>query len=91
MGVCLVAEKYRRIDLQMIPRDQWPCALLYFTGSAHFNRSIRLWVRRRRVFSALTRCALFPMSHLVVSLACCTSIRLARMDFPCPKKLLCRA
>ncbi len=26
----------------MVPPDERACALLYFTGSAHFNRSMRL-------------------------------------------------
>jgi len=29
---------HRRIDFQLIPAHEWPCALLYFTGSGHFNR-----------------------------------------------------
>ena len=51
MGVCWVPPPHgsgihRRIDIQLIPLDQWPLALLYFTGSAHFNRSMRLWARK---------------------------------------------
>lgn len=32
---------HRRIDFQLIARASWPFALLYFTGSAFFNRSMR--------------------------------------------------
>lgn len=51
MGVCCLPPPagsgiHRRIDIQFIPSTQWPLALLYFTGSAHFNRSMRLWARR---------------------------------------------
>lgn len=51
MGVCCLPSPYgsgihRRIDIQFIPLDQWALALLYFTGSAHFNRSMRLWARK---------------------------------------------
>ncbi|GAM27101.1 hypothetical protein SAMD00019534_102760 [Acytostelium subglobosum LB1] len=48
MGVCRHGPngKHRRIDFQTIPREEWPYALLYFTGSDHFNRSMRLWARK---------------------------------------------
>lgn len=32
---------HRRIDFQLIARRSWACALLYFTGSSLFNRSMR--------------------------------------------------
>jgi DNA polymerase/3'-5' exonuclease PolX len=32
----------RRLDIKVYPPEQHPTALLYFTGSAHFNRSMRL-------------------------------------------------
>lgn len=31
----------RRLDMKVYPPEQFPTALLYFTGSAHFNRSMR--------------------------------------------------
>jgi DNA polymerase lambda len=51
MGVCVLPPPkgsglHRRIDIQVIPLEEWPFALLYFTGSAHFNRSMRLWARK---------------------------------------------
>lgn len=37
---------HRRVDFQIIARPSWACALLYFTGSAHFNRSMRHYAGR---------------------------------------------
>ena len=31
----------RRLDLLVIPAEQFPCALLYFTGSGDFNVAFR--------------------------------------------------
>ncbi|XP_060716803.1 DNA polymerase lambda isoform X3 [Tachysurus vachellii] len=44
MGVCVLpgsGQRYRRLDIIVVPHDEFACALLYFTGSAHFNRSMR--------------------------------------------------
>lgn len=43
LGVCQLRPElpHRRIDFQLIARSSWACALLYFTGSGHFNRSMR--------------------------------------------------
>ncbi|XP_078787828.1 DNA polymerase lambda-like isoform X10 [Oryzias latipes] len=42
MGVCrLPGHRHRRLDIIIVPYDEFACALLYFTGSAHFNRSMR--------------------------------------------------
>ena len=46
LALCRVREKIRRIDLKVYPPDQMPYALLYFTGSAHFNRSMRYYAKR---------------------------------------------
>lgn len=54
MGVCFLpknqfdklqtddeAPLFRRIDIRLIPQDQFPCAMLYFTGSDLFNKRMR--------------------------------------------------
>ncbi|KAJ8386047.1 hypothetical protein AAFF_G00177360 [Aldrovandia affinis] len=48
MGVCQLAhgdeeEEYlhRRIDVRLIPKDQYFCGVLYFTGSDIFNKNMR--------------------------------------------------
>ncbi|KAJ6653250.1 hypothetical protein lerEdw1_009414 [Lerista edwardsae] len=48
MGVCRlpssdegIAYPYRRIDIRLIPRDQYYCGVLYFTGSDIFNKNMR--------------------------------------------------
>lgn len=47
MGVCKLPDEgdtkhaYRRIDIRIIPHDQYYCALLYFTGSDVFNKNLR--------------------------------------------------
>lgn len=49
MGVCRLdrpGSKHRRLDVFVIPPDELACALLAYTGSAHFNRSLRLRARR---------------------------------------------
>ena len=38
---------HRRIDIKIYSRRQWPFALLYFTGSDYFNRSMRLYCQKR--------------------------------------------
>eukprot|EP00939_MAST-03C_sp_MAST-3C-sp1_P001517 g1517.t1 len=42
----LCSGRHRRIDIKSFPNDQRAFALLYFTGSAHFNRSMRLWAKK---------------------------------------------
>ncbi|XP_044125087.1 DNA polymerase lambda isoform X1 [Bufo gargarizans] len=44
MGVCRLPGpgwRHRRLDIIIVPYGEFACALLYFTGSAHFNRSMR--------------------------------------------------
>uniref|UniRef100_A0A8C5R7E4 DNA polymerase n=1 Tax=Leptobrachium leishanense TaxID=445787 RepID=A0A8C5R7E4_9ANUR len=44
MGVCCLpgpGQRHRRLDIIVIPYGEFACALMYFTGSAHFNRSMR--------------------------------------------------
>lgn len=45
-GVCKVRSCHRRIDIKVHPRVEFPFALLSFTGSGPFNRSMRLFARR---------------------------------------------
>lgn len=39
-GVCQWGDAvpHRRIDIKIVPKEEWWFALLYFTGSDHFNR-----------------------------------------------------
>ncbi|KAJ8287312.1 hypothetical protein GJAV_G00050110 [Gymnothorax javanicus] len=48
MGVCQLAREseeedylHRRIDIRLIPKDQYYCGVLYFTGSDIFNKNMR--------------------------------------------------
>jgi DNA polymerase beta len=44
LAICQLPEgKARRLDLLMIPRNQYAYALLYFTGSDQFNVAMRRW------------------------------------------------
>eukprot|EP00041_Stephanoeca_diplocostata_P035731 m.1270588 g.1270588 ORF g.1270588 m.1270588 type:complete len:531 (-) comp24749_c0_seq42:2572-4164(-) len=48
MGLCKLPGYtiHRRIDIIAIPHEELPFALLYFTGSAYLNRSMRLKARK---------------------------------------------
>nr|CAD29110.1 chimeric DNA-directed DNA polymerase xf4-4l [synthetic construct] len=48
MGVCQLPSEndeneypHRRIDIRLIPKDQYYCGVLYFTGSDIFNKNMR--------------------------------------------------
>eukprot|EP01038_Epipyxis_sp_PR26KG_P012389 gene12389-16617_t len=62
MGVCNlknINSLFRRIDIKTYPRSSSATAMLYFTGSDHFNRSMRLYARKNGFVlndKALMRC-----------------------------------
>jgi DNA polymerase/3'-5' exonuclease PolX len=41
MGICKLLKVSRRIDIKIYLKQYYAFALLYFTGSAHFNRELR--------------------------------------------------
>jgi len=41
LAVCKIEEKYRRIDFLLTPPEEFPYAILYFTGSKEFNIAMR--------------------------------------------------
>jgi DNA polymerase beta len=41
MAVSTVGGQHRRLDLLLTPNEQWPFAILYFTGSDRFNVAMR--------------------------------------------------
>merc|ERR1712126_755193 len=45
MGVCRLSEDsvHRRLDIRLIPHNQYYCGVLYFTGSDMFNKAMRSW------------------------------------------------
>ena len=64
MGWCMLKEVglHRRIDIKMYPRDHFAFAILYFTGSQNFNRSMRLFARNKGY--SLTDHGLFPANRV---------------------------
>ncbi|TNN71224.1 DNA polymerase lambda [Liparis tanakae] len=52
MGVCRLpgpGHRHRRLDVIVVPYDELACALMYFTGSAHFNRSMRALAKTKQM------------------------------------------
>ncbi|XP_043912284.1 DNA polymerase lambda isoform X2 [Protopterus annectens] len=52
LGVCRLTEpgrRHRRLDIIVVPFNEFACALMYFTGSAHFNRSMRAFAKTKRM------------------------------------------
>lgn len=52
MGVCRLpgpGRRHRRLDIIVVPYGEFACALVYFTGSAHFNRSLRALAKTKRM------------------------------------------
>ncbi|XP_066517139.1 DNA polymerase lambda [Hoplias malabaricus] len=52
MGVCRLpgpGQRHRRLDVIVVPHGEFACALLYFTGSAHFNRSMRALAKTKNM------------------------------------------
>jgi DNA polymerase lambda len=47
MGICKIREFNRRIDIKVYPKNQYAFALLYFTGSNYFNRSMRYYAEKK--------------------------------------------
>ena len=49
MGICKLNEKglNRRLDIKVYEKSFFPFAILYFTGSAYFNRSLRLFAKKK--------------------------------------------
>lgn len=52
MGVCCLPgpnQRHRRLDIIVVPYNEFACALVYFTGSAHFNRSMRAMAKTKNM------------------------------------------
>ncbi|XP_072318529.1 DNA polymerase lambda [Eucyclogobius newberryi] len=52
MGVCRLPgpnKRHRRLDIIVVPYNEFACALMYFTGSAHFNRSMRAFAKTKQM------------------------------------------
>ena len=54
MGICKLRSfegsedtKHRRLDIKTYPKCMYPFALLYFTGSDHWNRSMRHFAKKK--------------------------------------------
>ncbi|XP_051883006.1 DNA polymerase lambda isoform X2 [Pristis pectinata] len=52
LGVCRLpgpGHRYRRLDIIVVPYAEFACTLMYFTGSAHFNRSMRALAKTKNM------------------------------------------
>lgn len=52
MGVCRLpgpGHRHRRLDIIVVPYNEFACSLMYFTGSAHFNRSMRAMAKTKQM------------------------------------------
>ncbi|XP_015203113.2 DNA polymerase lambda isoform X1 [Lepisosteus oculatus] len=52
LGVCRLPgpeSRHRRLDIIVVPYSEFACAILYFTGSAHFNRSMRALAKTKNM------------------------------------------
>ncbi|XP_041840091.1 DNA polymerase lambda [Melanotaenia boesemani] len=52
LGVCRLPgpnHRHRRLDIIVVPYDEFACSLMYFTGSAHFNRSMRALAKTKHM------------------------------------------
>uniref|UniRef100_A0A3B3WDT7 DNA polymerase lambda n=2 Tax=Poecilia mexicana TaxID=48701 RepID=A0A3B3WDT7_9TELE len=52
MGVCRLpgpGRRHRRLDVIVVPYEEFACSLMYFTGSAHFNRSMRALAKTKNM------------------------------------------
>ena len=47
MGFCKLKKYNRRIDIRLIPRNMLSSAMLYFTGSGDFNKSMRTFALKK--------------------------------------------
>merc|ERR1711918_174516 len=62
MGIAVFEKLHRRLDIKAYPRDELPFAMLYFTGSDHFNRSMR-WHAKKSGYT-MSDHGLYPVIRL---------------------------
>ena len=50
MGICIGSSGInRRLDIKVYTKEEFPFAVLYFTGNAFFNRSMRLFAKKKKL------------------------------------------
>ena len=50
MGICIGSSGInRRLDIKVYTKEEFPFAVLYFTGNAYFNRSMRLFAKKKKL------------------------------------------